>query len=65
MSHELRESLVEAFPNPQDYYKDMGPHDRIVCLATISFTDNEKNALRAITDPSIYQGVLGISAFLD
>lgn len=38
------DSLIEALSNPQDYQEDMGPPDRIVCLATISFTDEEKYA---------------------
>lgn len=44
MSQELRESFTEALSNPQDYQEDMGPPDRIACLATISFTDEKKYA---------------------
>lgn len=44
MSRELRKSLIEVLSNPEDYQDNMGLPDRVVCLATISFTDEEKYA---------------------
>lgn len=39
-----REALIEALSNPQEYQDKMDPPDRVACLATISFTDEEKYA---------------------
>lgn len=44
MSKELRESLINAISNPQDYQDDIGPLDRLACLATIYFTHEKKYA---------------------
>lgn len=42
MSQELRESLIEALPNPNDDQDHVGPLDKVACLVTIYFTDEEK-----------------------
>lgn len=44
MSKELRESLIEALSNPQEYEDEIGLPDRVACLGTIWFTDQEKYA---------------------
>lgn len=42
MSKELRESLINAISNPQDYQDS--PLDKLACLATIYFTHEKKYA---------------------
>lgn len=62
ISQELRESLIEALSNHQDYQNDMGLPDRIACLATISFTIEKKYAnVEGQTNPPTYQGFLEIN----
>lgn len=42
MLHELRESLIKALSNLKKYYDKMGPPDWVACLATLSFSNEEK-----------------------
>lgn len=44
MSHELRESLMQALSDPQNYQSKMGPPNQVACLASVSFLDEEKYA---------------------
>lgn len=44
MSQELRTSLLEVLSNPHDYQSEIGPPDRVACLATVSFTNKKKCA---------------------
>lgn len=60
MSEELREELIETLSNPQDYHNDIGPPNKIMCLATISFTDEEKHAnVEGHTRPIYISGIFG------
>lgn len=45
MSQELRDSLIEALSDNQKYQGKKGPPDRVTCLATIWFSDEEKYAI--------------------
>lgn len=63
MWQELRESQIETLSNP-NIIETLGPLDRIARLATISFTYGERYAkVRATINPSISQGLFGISSF--
>lgn len=42
ISQELRESLIQAFSDPQKYQEEMGPLDLVACLVSVSFSDEEK-----------------------
>lgn len=44
MALELRESLIQALPNPTEYQNELGRPDRILSPITISFSDKEKCA---------------------
>lgn len=62
MSKELRESLIETLSNPQEYQDEMGLPDRLACLATISFTNEEKYAeIDSHNRPIYISGISGIS----
>lgn len=42
MSDELRKPLIQTLANPQEYQDEAAIPGRIMCMATISFSNEEK-----------------------